>query len=102
MSDINIKTFIQLSKYVTLIFALLYIYLPLRHAKDYSYVKIDKILNELETIQIIKATNLTDVEKCPYEDVIKSNREIPIRNLFNAQQFEFPKLGKYYINNINY
>lgn len=95
----NLRIFIQISKCVAFVCILLYIYCPLRHAKRYNYIRIDKILKEIEDLEVTKTSNnlanttVYDLEKCPYEHLVMRNREISVGDVFRMQHFEKPNLG---------
>lgn len=99
MIDVNLTTFLQFSKYVSLFCALVYIYIPFRHCRRYNYVKIDEILQEFGRINVTNnLNNGTNIKKCPYEElIVTGNQEVPIFSVSQAQRFKRPELGGGYV-----
>lgn len=73
----------------------IFLFHPGRHAKYYDYIQINDVIDELVPTEFqIKETNLKECSKYFYKDLILSEEEFSIKDIYKFKNFTLPRNGK--------
>lgn len=75
---------------IIVIFCLISVFHPDRHAKHYAYISSKDVIKELVQFSDTDKSNL---KPCKYEGVIFDNRGIKIDNIFKKHDYALPYRG---------
>lgn len=77
---------------LAIVFIIIAVYCPTRHARHYEYIKLAKAHNSLQ----LENTNFMNLNQniCNYEDIILNNEDVEINSIQVQRNFSKPLTGK--------